>query len=56
VGVRAEARRIGVGTALTFLLIDVVYVPAGRIRPTYLIDAAMEVGWIVAWSRSAPRP
>jgi hypothetical protein len=47
----AHARRIGVGTAVTFLLIDLVYVPKGRLRPTYLLDAAMEVGWIAAWCR-----
>src|SRR4051794_17003950 len=35
------ARRLGVGTAATLLLIDVVYVPKGELRKTYLIDAAM---------------
>lgn len=47
-GVR-QARRIGVATAATLLAIDLIYVPLGRIRPTYLIDAAMEAGWIMAW-------
>jgi hypothetical protein len=28
--------------------------PKGRIRPTYLLDAAMQTGWITAWLRSAP--
>jgi hypothetical protein len=47
----AHARRIGLGTALTLLAVDLVYVPKGRIRPTYLLDAAMQTGWIAAWSR-----
>jgi hypothetical protein len=50
----AHARRIGLGTALTLLAIDLMYVPKGRIRPTYLLDAAMQTGWIAAWLRSAP--
>jgi hypothetical protein len=48
----AHARRIGLGTALTLLAVDLAYVPKGRIRPTYLIDAAMQVGWIAAWLRT----
>ncbi|MFH8492746.1 hypothetical protein [Streptomyces coeruleorubidus] len=50
-----QARRIGLGTATTLLAIDLIYVPKGRIRPTYLLDAAMQTGWIAAWLRSAPR-
>jgi hypothetical protein len=46
------ARRLGLGTAAVLAAVDLVYVPAGRISPMYLIDAAAEVGWIVAWSRS----
>ncbi|SEB84986.1 hypothetical protein [Streptomyces melanosporofaciens] len=46
---RTVARRVGLTTALTLLAIDLVYVPKGRIRPTYLLDAAMEAGWITAW-------
>jgi hypothetical protein len=45
----AHARRLGVGTATTLLLIDVVNVPRGRIKPTYLIDAAGEAALIVGW-------
>ncbi|MET9957082.1 hypothetical protein ABZ135_36780 [Streptomyces sp. NPDC006339] len=44
-----DARRTGVGTALTFLLVDLVYVPRGRISPAYLMDAAKETAWLVAW-------
>jgi hypothetical protein len=46
------ARRLGIGTAVVLAAIDLVYVPAGRISPTYLLDAAVELGWIVAWSRT----
>ncbi|CAL9645692.1 hypothetical protein [Streptomyces sp. enrichment culture] len=49
----AHARRVGLGTALTLLAVDLVYVPKGRIRPTYLLDAAMQTGWISAWLRTS---
>jgi hypothetical protein len=38
--------------------IDLVHVPAGRISKMYLVDAAIEVGWIIAWGqvdKPAPR-
>ncbi|NKY87893.1 hypothetical protein [Nocardia veterana] len=54
-GVRA-ARQCGTATALTLLSIDLVYVPAGTIPKTYLLDAAMELGWITAWRVTAHRP
>ncbi|MFE0331766.1 hypothetical protein ACWEWI_27775 [Streptomyces sp. NPDC003753] len=50
-GGAAQARRTGVGTAVTLLAVDLVYVPRGRIRPTYLLDAAMQAGWLAAWWR-----
>jgi len=46
------ARRIGLGAAITLLAIDMIYVPAGRIRPTYLIDAAVEATLIAAWAQT----
>ncbi|BDT90362.1 hypothetical protein IFM12275_03380 [Nocardia sputorum] len=46
----ADARRIGVITATWLLAIDLKYVPKGDIPKTYLLDAAMEVGWLAAWS------
>ncbi|MFF8278827.1 hypothetical protein ACF05T_22350 [Streptomyces lateritius] len=49
-GVR-HARRVGVGTALTFLAVDLVRVPRGRIRATYLMDAAKESARLAAWWR-----
>jgi hypothetical protein len=48
----AVGRRIGTATALTLLAIDLVYIPKGEMRKTYLQDALMEVGWIVAWLRA----
>jgi hypothetical protein len=45
-------RRIGIATALTLLAVDLVYVPKGQMRRTYLQDAAMELGWIAAWLRA----
>ncbi|WP_341684306.1 hypothetical protein REK76_05875 [Nocardia farcinica] len=53
-GVRA-ARRAGLVPAVWLLAIDLVFVPAGRIPPTYLLDAAMEVGWLAAWVRQIAR-
>ncbi|MFF8670138.1 hypothetical protein [Streptomyces sp. NPDC015242] len=48
-----HARRIGLVTAVTLLAVDLAYAPRGRIRPTYLLDAAMEAGWIATWLRGA---
>jgi hypothetical protein len=48
-GVR-QARRLGVGTAAVHASIDLVSVAARRIT-MYLVDAALEVGWILAWWR-----
>lgn len=50
------ARRLGVAAASTYLLIDLVYVPKGRLRKTYLLDAVMEVGWLWAWLRAGRQP
>jgi hypothetical protein len=35
--------------------LDLKYVPKGNIPKTYLLDAAMEVGWLMAWTRPNPR-
>lgn len=45
----AGARRQGLGTAVTLLAIDVIYLARGQLRWTYLLDAATEAAWIVAW-------
>jgi len=47
------ARHIGLGTAATLAIIDVRYGFPGRIRRTYLLDACVQCGWIIAWLRSA---
>jgi hypothetical protein len=46
-----QARRLGMGSAAVLAAIDLVYVPARRISKMYLVDAALEVGWILAWYR-----
>jgi len=47
-----QARRLGVGTALTLGGIDLVYVARRRISPMYLVDAAAEAAWLLAWART----
>jgi hypothetical protein len=51
-----HARRLGVATASTLLIIDAVYVPRGVIKRTYLLDAVAEAALIGAWVHvSRPR-
>jgi hypothetical protein len=45
----AQARRVGLGTGATLAAIDLVYAPRGRISKVYLVDAALELGWVFAW-------
>lgn len=40
---------LGAATAAGFLLIDTRYVATGRISPVYLLDAAIEVAFLLAW-------
>lgn len=49
---RDVARRLGIGTAATLLAIDLIFVPRGRIRATYLQDAVCELAWLGAWATS----
>lgn len=51
----AQARGIGVGTALTLGAIDVIYAPRGRISRVYLLDAALEGAWVLGWATSRRR-
>lgn len=44
-----EIELLAVGSALALAAIDVVYVARRRIRPVYLLDAAMELALIVGW-------
>jgi len=46
------AKRVGLGTAATLGLIDLIYAPGGRISRSYLADAAMEMVWVCAWLRA----
>jgi hypothetical protein len=53
------ARLLGIGSAATFAAIDVTYVAKGRIRKVYLLDAVVEVCWMLAWSQvpaGGPKP
>ncbi|MFF8556803.1 hypothetical protein ACF058_28735 [Streptomyces sp. NPDC015501] len=50
-----HARRLGLVTAVTLLAVDLMYVPKRRLRPTYLLDAAMEAAWSAARLRGAIR-
>ncbi|HYP22881.1 MAG TPA: hypothetical protein VEV43_04860 [Actinomycetota bacterium] len=47
----AAARRIGVGAASVYLVIDLIYVPKRDIPSTYMLDALMEAGWLYGWAR-----
>jgi len=51
-----HARRLGMATAATLLAIDLLYVPTGRIRPAYLLDAVAEAMWLRAWRGGGARP
>ncbi|MFG1945901.1 hypothetical protein [Nonomuraea sp. NPDC048826] len=50
------ARRIGTSAALTQLRLDLLNVFAGRVPPTYLLDAAAQAGWLYAWRRADVPP
>jgi hypothetical protein len=50
-----QARRLGSGTAAVLAAIDLCYVSTGRISKMYLLDAVVEVGWLLAWRRVGAR-
>jgi hypothetical protein len=50
-----ELLGIGAGCAATLAGIDIVYVLRGRIAPTYLVDAGVEIGLIGALALSKKR-
>jgi hypothetical protein len=50
----AVARRLGMATAASLALVDLVNVPRGRISRMYLLDAAAEAAWLLAWTRVKP--
>jgi hypothetical protein len=47
--VTSDVTLLGVLSALALTGVDVVYVARGTIAPIYLLDAAIEVGIILAW-------
>lgn len=47
---QAEAAVLGIGVAAGLGTIDVVYHRRGRLRWTYLIDAAAEAALVAAWA------
>ena len=50
--VTPEITAIAAGSASALAAIDVVHVARGRIAPTYLLDAAVEVGFVAAQLRA----
>lgn len=52
-----QARVLGLGTAATLAVVDLVHGLSGRISRVYLLDAAAEAGWVAAWlpARAAGR-
>jgi hypothetical protein len=50
-----ESVALAAGSAVTFAAIDVVYVLRGRIAPTYLVDAGVNLGLLAAHGVSRRR-
>lgn len=56
-GSMATAMILGVGSAGVLAGIDIVYVLNRRIRPVYLIDAILEIGFVFLWAAAfSPAP
>jgi hypothetical protein len=51
--VTPELGVVAAGCAASLAAIDVVYVARGRIRPTYLADAAVEAALVAGWAAAA---
>jgi hypothetical protein len=47
--VTPEVELLAIGSALGLAAIDVVYVSRRRIRPIYLLDAVVELGFVAGW-------
>jgi cytochrome b subunit of formate dehydrogenase len=54
--VSSELAVLGIGSALAFGVVDVVYAMTGRISRVYLIDAAVESVITGAWVATLQRP
>jgi hypothetical protein len=52
---QAEAAVIGIGTAAGLGVLDVVHHRRGRLRWTYLLDAAAEAAIVAAWADALVR-
>jgi hypothetical protein len=48
--VTPEVELLAIGSALGLAAIDVVYVSRRRIRPIYLLDALIELGFVAGWA------
>jgi hypothetical protein len=53
--VTRDVALLGIGAALSFATIDLVYVSAGRISRIYLLDAVVEAGLCAAWALAKRR-
>jgi hypothetical protein len=45
----ATSRQLGLGVPAVLTAIDLVFVARKRIRPIYLVDAAMEISLVAGW-------
>lgn len=54
--VTPEVRSLAAGSAAVLAAADVYYVSRGRISPIYLLDAAAEAPFLVAWAAGPPSP
>jgi hypothetical protein len=54
--VTPEVLAVAAGSAAALAAIDVVHVARRRISPTYLLDAAAELGLLIALARASRRP
>jgi len=50
-----EIRALAVGSAGVLTAIDCIYAAKGRISRVYLLDAALELGFIAGWAMAARR-
>ena len=49
-----EVRCLGLASAAAFIGADVPHVLGGRISPIYLLDAAVEAGFVLGWGTAEP--
>jgi hypothetical protein len=44
-------RTLAIGSSMTFIIADIVYVSKGRISPVYLANTAAQLGLLTGWLR-----